>query len=113
MHIISPVTLVLNGTDWAGSSDVDRTRDANDHYKPTMPEASLNQRLIVAAQGASSWCHVCGQPAKCSIKYHNANRRHADYKPRTLKASPCSCRSHPCRPSAACFPPLQGRGLRC
>ena len=73
--------------------------DVKDHYKPTMPEASLNQRLIVAAQGASSWCHVCGQPAKCSIKDHNANRRHADYKPRTLKASPCSCRSHPCRPS--------------
>ena len=52
VHIISPVTLVLTGTDWASSSDVERTLDVKDHYKPTMPEASLNQRLIVSAQDA-------------------------------------------------------------
>ena len=53
VHIISPVTLVLTGTDWAGSSGVNRAIDVKDHYKPTMPEASLKQRLLASAEDAS------------------------------------------------------------
>ena len=78
--------------------------DVKDHYKPTMPEASLNQRLIVAAQGASSWCHVCGQPAKCSIKDHNANRRHADYKPRDIEGVPVFLPQPPLPALSSVFP---------